>query len=423
MPELLRRLQFVRALPRRPGDAALVAAMSVCGPVEADQIAAELMERDGGRGGPLVAAVVRHWRVLGEPAREAAALCAGPALESMVDGLVRAGDGASLATASAVESWRVLRGETGTATIARLGRLGASASAAIGAPARRAVESLARAWRELGAEQRKVLDAALTAIAAAGLDHGDNAFMAVIAERAAEPGPVLAAWLNAPGDDAHGMVRAAARKVLARSTDGVGLACAWLGLSALARPAAVYLEELFVGGRGDAVVVRVDHLSDERRRGAIRKWCRPERLLPTGEVMGLWSIEARARAAEWLEVVDLREDRRVAALEVVLLDHAAAVRMTAVMALSRMKAAPRVDEALFRAARDEDERVSVAAIGVLGSAQSARRRASIAPVLEELARRGGAGARAAAASVLERFSTEAAAPEVRVRAHLGGVRR
>jgi HEAT repeat protein len=108
---------------------------------------------------------------------------------------------------------------------------------------------------------------------------------------------------------------------------------------------------------------------------------------------------------------------------VVLLDHAAAVRITSVMALSRMKASPRVDETLFRAARDEDERVAVAAIGVLGGAQSARRRLVIAPVLAELAKHDSAGVSAAARDVLARFSTDAAVPEVRVRAQLGGVRR
>ncbi len=73
MPGLRRRLQFVRSLPRRSGDAALIAAMGVCGSGEADEIAAELMERDSARTSlALIGAVVRAWRVLSEPAREAA---------------------------------------------------------------------------------------------------------------------------------------------------------------------------------------------------------------------------------------------------------------------------------------------------------------------------------------------------------------
>lgn len=426
MPGLLRRLHFVRSLPRRSGDAALIAALGVCGAAEADVIAAELMERDASRASlRLVTAVLRAWPRLGAAAREAAALSAGDRLEGIVDSLSSAGDGSSKRTAAMIEAWRVAHGSAGVRSIQRLGTLGVLTMRGVGDTARAALGELTMTAATLPEAERAALDGAVAHVASAALDHGDSGFMACVAQLAESPGPALSAWLNTHGDAGHGMVRSAARRMLTRAADPIGLACAWLRHVALARPAAVFIEEMFAGGRGDLVVVRVDLLRDEAARGALRKWCRAERLTPSLSVMGGWSTEARARVAEWLDVIGLREEKRTHALEELLLDRAAGVRMAAVVALSRLKASPRADEALFKAARDEDERVAVAAIEVLGGAQSARRRSAIAPVLEELAKRGGGGVRAAAAGVLTRYAADegSSAPEVRVRAQAGSVRR
>lgn len=425
MPGLLRRLYFVRLLPRRSGDAALIAAMCVCGAEEADVIAAELMERDGARASAaLIGAVVRAWRRLSDAAREAVVVSAGDRLEGIVEGLIASGDASSERTAAAIEAWRATHGTADAKTIQRLGKLGATAAPGVGETARRALGRLTEQDETLKDPERAALDSAVALVAAAALEHGDSGFMGQVARMAQQPGPALAAWLDARGEAGHGMVRAAARKVLARAADPVGIACSWLRYTALARPSAVFIEELFDSGRGDAVLMRVDAMSDAASSAALRRWCRAEKLTPTGEMLGGWSVEARARVAQWLDVIGLREDRRAAALEMMLLDMAAAVRMSAVLSLARLKASPRVDEALFKAARDEDERVAVAAIEVLGSAQSARRRGVIAPLLSELAKHDGA-VREAAAGVLSRFANEdsAAAPEVRVRAQMGSVRR
>lgn len=411
-------------MPRRSGDAALIAAMGVCGSGEADEIAAELMERDSTRASmALIGAVVRAWRVLSEPAREAAVLCAGDRLDGVLDGLVGAGDPTSRRLAAAIDAWRVERGTAHPEVIRRLERLGTSGASGIGDVARGALRALTIRPVPLGDAEHAALDSALAAVSAAALEHGDSGFMALMAHAAIEPGPRLARWLDARGEAGHGMVRAGARRVLAQERDPVAVACTWLRYAALARPAAALLEETFLSGRGDAVVSRVDLIADESSRSALRRWCRAEKLAPTREMLGAWPVEARVRVPHWLDVIGLREDRRNEMLEGMLLDSAASVRLSAVMALSRMKASPRVDDVLLRAARDEDERVAIAAIEVLGGAQSARRRAVIAPLLEELGGKGGALVRQTALDVLARFARDEGAPEVRVRAHLGGVRR
>jgi len=425
MAGLLKRLHFVRMLPRRSADAALIAAMGVCGAEEADVIAAELLERDSARASTaLIGAVVRAWGRLSDAAREATALAAGKRMDGIVESLVRAGDARSQQTAARVEAWRAGRGEVSQETITRLTTMGVTDTRGIGDVARGALTRLSKQTASLGERERAALDAGMARIASAALVHGDSAFMTSVAELAQAPGPMVAAWLNARGEAGHGMVRAAARKVLARAADPVGLACSWLRYAAVERPAALYLEELFESGQGDRVVMCVDLLGEQNARGAMRKWCRADRLVPNGDVLAGWPTEARARVAAWLEVLGIRDDRRVAALEMLLLDRAAAVRMSAALALARMTASPRVDEALFKAARDEDERVSIAAIEALGSAQSARRRGVIAPVLGEIAARGGM-VREAAERALSRFASDdgVATTEVRVRSMLGGVRR
>lgn len=245
---------------------------------------------------------------------------------------------------------------------------------------------------------RGVAERALIASAAAFGDHRSIAPLEVLLAMTDRPGPNLRAWLDRADEPAHLGLRSAVRRLplAARARNAV----AWVAWAGLRGPALTILESM----RDDrSRAAAWDRCGLLRVRGRGLKLARVRAtsglLPPSADWTALDAGQARA-AARFINGTPRDHSMRLAAARGLLPHGDAAARMVAVHGLRGVAPSREVDGILAEAALDADGRIACAALSQLGSAASARRRATIVPALESAARAGAPAASSLARELL-----------------------
>lgn len=360
------RLSVLRKASRRSRLAALVEALRVCGPQEADAITRALLGevRAGDRATDALAVAALRWERLKEPTRAMWLAAAGDRLSAMVDNLSRSTSGEQrLAAAELVAHMPSATG------VARLPGLLLDDDAEVSAAAEAAVAKALRAAADNDA-LRAVLDATLADAASGYPDHRRRGVLEAIVPMLDGPSPRLREWLQDTGQPALLALRAVVRGD--RSDGSRARALRLLAIPTLAPAAAARLSRR-AGPREHQRAFEWAHLLAREARGDEYARVRIEPTadaLPSAKELGAMPEHARAGFARMVARAGVPTARRAALLTRTLGDASDLVRVVAARELTRERV------------RDADDAIETAG------------------VLADLCFVGGAAARVAAGALL-----------------------
>lgn len=394
MARLSHRLALLRRFGRSAREAALLAAAPWAGPEEADEIGLELADASqvSGRPGAVLRGALSMWPRLSPAARSGVLSAVGDGLASAVEGLVSSVSAAERVAAAGLctdllNGARLLEPHEREAATRALVSLGADESLDVVTAAREGVLACARASLGGEGDERRALapwlESALVGVLRGWSEHRDAGCIAVALDAACACGPALRGWFAETDEPAHMALRGRAKRVVGGER-GAERVTAWLALPALAPVALECID------RGDepvqTEVLRGAHLMAFRGRSAVLRRARAaERMVSSDRRLAEDGPPMRRASIRIARLVS-SPDRRLLHLSGFLADPDALTRLFAVQALGEEPAGRLVDETLTDFALDGSPDVSAGAACVLGGAQSAARRKSVAGVFRTLTR-------------------------------------
>lgn len=325
------RLNVLRKASRRSRLAALIEALRVCGPQEADAITRSLLGeiRAGDRAIDALAVAALRWERLKEPTRAMWLAAAGDRLSAMVDNLSQSTSGEQ--RLAAAELIAHMPSATG---VARLPGLLLDEDSEVGEAAEGAIRhALAAAARDDAL--RAVLDATLADAATGYPDHRKRGVLEAIVPMLDGPSPRLREWLEDTSQPALLALRAVVRGD--RSEGSRARALRLLAIPSLAPAAASRLSKR-AGPREHQRAFESAHLlARESRRdefGRVRVEPTPD-ALPSAKELAQMPEQARAGFARFVANAQVATARRAALLASALSDPSELVRVVTVKELTR----------------------------------------------------------------------------------------
>jgi hypothetical protein len=311
--------------------AALIEALRVCGPAEADAITRALLSevRAADRAIDALAVAALRWERLKEPTRAMWLTAAGDRLSVMVDNLARSASAEQrLAAAELVAHMPSATG------VARLPGLLADAEGQVSEAAEAALRRALAASRTDGA-LCSVLDAVLAEAATTYPDHRRRGVLEAIVPMLDGPSPRLREWLSDSSQPALLALRAVVRGD--RDEGARARAIRLLAIPTLAPAAAARLSKR-AGPREHQRAFECAHLLARESRGEEYQRVRIEPApdaLPSAKELAAMPERARAGFARMVARSSMGGGRKAALLSPVLSDTSDMVRMIAVRELTR----------------------------------------------------------------------------------------
>jgi hypothetical protein len=325
------RLNVLRKASRRSRLAALIEALRVCGPQEADAITRALLGeiRAGDRAIDALAVAALRWERLKEPTRAMWLAAAGDRLSAMVDNLSKSTSGEQ--RLAAAELIAHMPSATG---VARLPGLLLDDESEVGDAAEGAIrKALLAAYTDEAL--RAVLDATLADAATSYPDHRKRGVLEVIVPMLDGPSPRLREWLGDTSQPALLALRSVVRGD--RSEGSRARSLRLLAVPSLAPAAAARLSKR-AGPREHQRAFECAHLlaREARREEFARVRVEPTvDALPSAKELALMPEQARAGHARFVASVAMPAARRAALLAPALSDPSELVRVVAVRELTR----------------------------------------------------------------------------------------
>ncbi len=333
------RLSVLRKAKRRSRLAALIEALRVCGPAEADAITRALLGevRSGDRAIDALAVAALRWERLKEPTRAMWLTAAGDRLSVMVDNLAKS-DSAEQRLAAA-ELVAHMPSATG---VARLPGLLADDEGAVSQAAESALRRALTASRSDPA-MLAVLDAALAEAATNYPEHRRRGVLEAIVPMLDGASPRLREWLNDSSQPALLALRAVVRGD--REEGSRARAIRLLAIPTLAPAAAARLSKR-AGPREHQRAFESAHLLVRESRGEEYKRVRIEPTpdaLPNAKELAAMPERSRAGYMRMVARSVMPANRRIALLAPALTDPSDLVRMIAVREMTRERAREAAD--------------------------------------------------------------------------------